>query len=488
MGHDCSLRGSDGQQLASCVVIPPRLEPLLEAGAAPRELARRFAAAGKVLYLVGGSVRDALLNRSGGDTDLDFATDARPEEIRAIVGEWAHDLYLAGEAFGTIGAIRRGQVHEITTFRREVYRDDSRKPKVTFSDDIETDLSRRDFTVNAMAIRVPGGDEMPEMVDPYGGLADLASQTLRCPLDPHISFGDDPLRMLRLYRFVSQLGFVPDDAAVAAVAEMRDRLAVVSAERIQGEFDKLMLGEHVGVALWGLVRSGLAAEFIPELPALAVEQDPVHRHKDVLAHTIAVVEKTSSDLKVRLAALFHDIGKPATRRFESGGVSFHHHEVVGARMTRERMRALRYGKQVTNDVSQLVFLHMRPHTYKMGWTDSAVRRYVRDAGNLLGPLNELVRCDVTTRNAKRARSIERRIDELEARIVELRKQEELDALRPPIDGNEVMQYLELEPGPLIGEAMKLLYEHRIEHGPYSPEEAYALLDEWRAGGASVGDP
>ena len=459
-------------------VIPPRLEPLLESGAAPRQLAARFAAVGKVLYLVGGSVRDALLGRSEADTDLDFATDARPDEIRSIVGDWAHDLYLAGQAFGTIGAIRDGQVHEITTFRSEVYRDDSRKPSVTFSEDIETDLSRRDFTVNAMAIRVSGDDSVPEMVDPHGGLADLAAQMLRCPLDPHTSFGDDPLRMLRLFRFVSQLGFAPDEAAVAAVEEMRGRLAVVSRERIQVEFDKLMLGDHVGVALWGLVNTGLAEEFVPELPALAVEQDPIHRHKDVLAHTIAVVEKTSPDLAVRLAALFHDIGKPATRRFEGGGVSFHHHEVVGARMTRERMRELRYSKQVTDEVSQLVFLHMRPHTYKMGWTDSAVRRYVRDAGDLLDRLNELVRCDVTTRNARRARAIERRIDELEERIVELRKQEELDALRPPIDGNDVMRYLDLEPGPRVGEAMRLLYEHRIDHGPFTREEAYALLDEW----------
>jgi poly(A) polymerase len=471
--------------LPLAAVIPPRLEPLLEAGTAPRLLADRFAAAGKVLYLVGGSVRDALLGRSTDDGDLDFATDARPDEIRGIVADWAHDLYLAGETFGTIGAIRDGRVYEITTFRSEVYREESRKPVVTFSDDIATDLSRRDFTVNALAIQLPGGDETPEMIDPHGGLADLATQALRCPLDPHVSFGDDPLRMLRLYRFVAQLGFVPDAAAVAAVEEMRSRLSVVSAERIQAEFDKLMVGEHVGVALWGLVNSGLAGEFLPELPALAVEQDPVHRHKDVLAHTIAVVEKTSPIVELRLAALFHDVGKPATRRFEGGGVSFHHHEVVGARMARERMRALRYGKHVTDDVSQLVFLHMRPHTYKMGWSDSAVRRYVRDAGPLLDNLNELVRCDVTTRNAKRARAIERRIDELEARIVELREQEELDSLRPPIDGHAVMQYLNLAPGPQIGEVMRMLYEHRIEHGPYTVEEAHALLDEWAAGRADT---
>jgi poly(A) polymerase len=342
-------------------------------------------------------------------------------------------------------------------------------------------LSRRDFTVNSLAIRLPGGDAAPEMIDLYGGLDDLAAQLLRCPLDPHISFADDPLRMLRLFRFVSQLGFLPHDSVLSAVREMHSRLEVVSAERIQGEFDKLMAGEHVGAALWGLLDTGLAAEFIPELPALAVEQDPVHRHKDVLAHTVAVVEKTSPQVALRLAALFHDIGKPATRRFEAGGVTFHHHEVVGARMTRERMNALRYSKQMTEDVSRLVFLHMRPHTYKMGWTDSAVRRYVRDAGPLLPLLNELVRCDVTTRNAKRARAISRRIDELEVRIDELGKLEELSALRPPIDGHEVIAHLELQPGPIVGEVMKMLYEHRIDHGPYSREEAFALLDEWRAG-------
>ncbi len=467
-------------------MIPSRLEPLLDTGAAPRELALRFAASGKVLYLVGGSVRDALLGRTATGTDLDFATDARPDETRTIVSDWAHDLYLAGQTFGTIGAIKDGHVYEITTFRSEVYREDSRKPVVTFSDHIDTDLSRRDFTVNAMAIRLPASGEAPEMIDPHGGLSDLAAAVLRCPLDPHVSFGDDPLRMVRLFRFVSQLGFVPDDAALAAVREMAARLGVVSAERIRAELDKLMTGEFVGPALWGLLDSGLAAEFLPELPALAVEQDPVHRHKDVLAHTVAVVEKVAAveeagpDLTLRLAALFHDVGKPATRRFEDGGVTFHHHEVVGARMTKERMAALRYSNQMVDDVSRLVFLHMRPHTYKMGWTDSAVRRYVRDAGPLLDKLNALVRCDVTTRNVKRARAIERRITELEERIVELRQQEELDALRPPIDGNAVMAHLGLPPGPLVGEAVRLLTEHRIEHGPFTDQEALALLDAWWA--------
>ncbi len=459
--------------------IPPRLRTILAPGTPARELAERFAAAGHVLYLVGGSVRDALLDRPG--KDLDFATDARPDEIREIVRPWAEDLYLAGQAFGTVGAIRDGRVHEITTFRSEVYRDESRKPRVTFSDDIEEDLSRRDLTVNAMALRIPvAAGEAPRMVDPHGGLVDLHEGILRTPLDPEVSFGDDPLRMLRLFRFVATLGFTPDPAAVDAVRRMHPRLAIVSAERIREEFDRLLVGGWVGPALWGLVETGLGEEFLPELPALGAAHDPIHRHKDVLAHTIAVVEKCSPRLELRLAAAFHDVGKPATRRFEAGGVTFHHHEVVGARMTRERLEALRYPRHTIERVCRLVFLHMRPHTYKMGWTDSAVRRYVRDAGPLLEDLNELVRCDVTTRNRRRARAIARRIDELEERIAELRAREELDRLRPPIDGNQVMAYLGIEPGPTVGEIMRMLYERRIEDGPYGEEEAYRMLDAWRA--------
>ncbi len=458
-------------------MLPPRFAALLEPGAPAAELGRIYGDAGHELYLVGGSVRDLLLSRDTAP-DLDFATDARPAETKALVGEWADDLYTVGEEFGTVGVVKDGTTLEITTFRAEVYRDDSRKPHVEYSADIVTDLSRRDFTVNALALRVDDGQ--PAMLDPYGGLEDLDARVLRTPLEPEVSFGDDPLRMLRLFRFVATLGFRPDPAAESAAKAMRERLGIISAERIRDELSKLLKGAHVGEALRGLVRSGLAEEFLPEFPALALEQDPHHHHKDVLAHTIAVVEKCPTKLEVRLAALLHDIGKPATRAFGPEGVSFHHHEAVGARMARERLRKLRYPNRVVEDVSELVYLHMRPHTYKLGWTDRAVRRYVRDAGHLLDELNTLVRCDVTTRSQKRARAIERRIDELEERIAELREREELDRIRPPIDGHQVMQHLGIEPGPVVGEAMDMLLEHRLDEGPYSEEEAYRLLDEWWA--------
>ncbi len=466
-------------------MVPERLKWLAEPGSPPIELARRFAAYGHTLCLVGGSVRDALMGRA--HQDLDFATDAPPEQIKAVVEGWADAIYTVGEAFGTVGVRKRDQTFEVTTFRAEVYREESRKPVVKFSTTIEEDLSRRDFTINAMAIHLPD----LEVIDPYGGLADLAAGVLRTPIDPHISFSDDPLRMLRLYRFQATLGFTPDDAAEVAVKEMADRLRIVSAERIRDEFSKLMVAEDPGPALWGLVRSGLVDQFLPELPALAMEQDPVHRHKDVLAHTIAVTQKASpGNLRLRLACLLHDIGKPATRQVTSKGVSFHHHEVVGARMARERLRALRFPKEVVEDVATLVFLHLRPHTLKMGWTDSAVRRYVRDAGHLLGDLNELVRCDVTTGNPRRAAAIQRRIDELEERIAVLEQQEELARLRPPINGHQVMSYLGIRPGPQVGEIMDLLLERRIEEGPYSEEEAYRLVREWalRHGLPDPGDP
>lgn len=446
---------------------------LVDPALPPMQLGQRFAAAGYELFLVGGSVRDAFLERDH-EMDYDFATDARPDDIEKLLREWADTVYTVGKTFGTVAGIKDGHTIEVTTFREEVYRDDSRKPRVDFSDDIEVDLSRRDFTINAMAIAFPE----VEPIDPHGGAADLAARVLRTPLAPEISFSDDPLRMLRLFRFQATLGFIPDPATLAAARNMVDRLEIVSCERIRDEFSKLIVADDPGPALEGLVATGLADKFIPEVPALAMEQDPVHRHKDVLSHTIAVTCKASPDLILRLAALLHDIGKPATREFGPGGVSFHHHEVVGARMAKKRLRELRYPKQIVDDVSKLVFLHLRPHTLDLGWTDSAVRRYVRDAGDLLSRLNELVRCDVTTGNRRRAQAIQRRIDDLEERIERLAAEEEIAKLRPPIDGRQVMEYLGIQPSPLVGEIMDMLLERRIDEGAFSPEEAFEMVREF----------
>ncbi|MDH3306251.1 MAG: CCA tRNA nucleotidyltransferase [Acidimicrobiia bacterium] len=452
-------------------MVPERLAWLVADDAPAARLGRRFSDAGHELYLVGGSLRDALLGRP--HSDLDFATDARPERIKEIV-EGVGPIFTMGEAFGTIG-VREGElIHEITTFREEVYRDDSRKPGVTFSDEITTDLSRRDFTVNAIALKLPAA----EIVDPFDGLVDMARRELRTPLTPEISFTDDPLRMLRLYRFVATLDFEPDPAAERAVVEMAGRLEIVSSERIRDELSKLLVAPSPARGLRAIVSTGLADYFLPELRDLVEQSDPLHRHKDVWEHTLAVVEKTEPELRIRLAALLHDIGKPATREFVQGGVTFHHHEVVGARMARARLRSLRYPKSLVDEVGQLVFLHLRPHTFKMGWTDSAVRRYVRDAGDLLDDLNQLVRCDVTTGNQRRADAIQRRIDELEERIEVLGEQEELARLRPPIDGNRVMEFLGIPPGPAVGTIMKRLMEHRIEHGPFSEDEALELVAHW----------
>jgi poly(A) polymerase len=353
---------------------------------------------------------------------------------------------------------------------------------VSFADDIEADLSRRDFTVNAMALRVTGApDEAPELIDPFGGVADLASGVLRTPLAPEVSFSDDPLRMLRAARFLAGYGLVPEPDLVAAVESMVARLEIVSAERVRDELCKLMVVDEPSAGLWFLVDTGIADIILPELPAMRVEQDPIHRHKDVLAHTIAVVAKTSPDLVVRMAALLHDVGKPKTRSFGPRGVSFHHHEVVGARMARDRLRALRFPNDQTEAITQLVYLHLRFHGYGDDlWTDAAVRRYVRDAGPLLDRLNELTRCDCTTRNARRAAALSARMDALEARIVELREREELEAIRPDLDGEAVMRHLGIPPGRAVGEALAMLLEARLEEGPLDEAEAYRRLDEWWA--------
>ena len=481
-------------------MIPERFAPVL------RELdpvAERFRAAGHQLYLVGGTVRDLLVDSGRSDYDLDLTTDARPPEIKACLEGWADAIWSQGEKFGTIGAHKidaatgETRVYEITTFRAEAYTDDSRKPHVVFADEIEADLSRRDFTVNAMALDLTAGSDTPELVDPFDGAVDLVQRVLRTPIGPEISFSDDPLRMLRAARFIARYQLQPSEQLVAAVEEMAPRLEIVSAERISDELDKLMVVDHPADGLWFLVDTGLAEQFLPELPNMRLEHDPIHRHKDVLTHSIAVVEnvrpphehpaivagtRPTFDFRLtRLAALFHDVGKPKTRGYQQGkGTTFHHHDAVGARMTKKRMAALRYSNDDIKAVSELVALHLRFHTYSMGWSDSAVRRYVRDAGPLLQELNVLTRCDCTTRNAKKAARLSRRMDDLEVRIDELAAAEELAALRPEMDGNEVIDHLGVDPGRVVGEAMKFLMEIRLDEGLIGDAEIRKRLDAWYA--------
>jgi poly(A) polymerase len=454
--------------------VPPRLEPLLAPGSPAQRVAAALTGAGYECYLVGGSVRDALVGRQRPTPENDFATNARPDAIEDLLRPIGRNVVLVGARFGTVSATVDGVPCEVTTFRSDVYHPESRKPEVVFGDDIETDLSRRDFSVNAMALRLPD----PVLIDPFDGAVDLAAGTLRTPIAPDVSFTDDPLRMLRAARFIAGFGLEPVPELLDAVGEHRGRLEIVSAERIRDELSKLLVVDDPAPGLWFLARTKLSDEFLPELNAMQLEQDPIHHHKDVLAHTIAVVQKVSPDLLLRLAALLHDVGKPKTRSFEHGRASFHHHEVVGARMARERLTALRYPKDVIEDVTQLVYLHLRIHTYAMGWTDSAVRRYVRDAGPLLDQLNELQRCDCTTRNERKARALERRMDDLVARIDALAAEEELRAIRPPLDGRQVMEFLGVPPGPVIGDALDFLLEARLDEGPIDEADAFARLATW----------
>ena len=468
-------------------VIPARATALLDVVA---PLAERFGAAGHRLFLVGGVVRDLVIDRVAERNDLDLTTDATPDVIKALVRPVASAVWTQGERFGTIGCTIDGETYEITTHRAEAYQPDSRQPEVVFSTDIEADLSRRDFTVNAIALEVTGSS--PQLFDPFGGLADLNASVLRTPLEPEISFSDDPLRMMRAARFIASFGLTPVPELVSAVHEMAGRLQIVSAERIRDELCKLVVVADPSAGLYFLNDSGLAASFLPELPSMRLEQDPIHRHKDVLAHTIAVVAKAPPELLVRLSALFHDIAKPTTRSIGPNGVSFHHHEVVGARMTRDRMRALKFSNEMVDQVSQLVYLHLRFHTYEMGWTDAAVRRFVRDAGPLLSELLALTRSDCTTRNQRKADALARRIDDLEVRIAELAAHEELASIRPDLDGRQIMDHLGLGAGPDVGQALGHLLELRLDRGPMEPGEAYRELDLWWAdrdgpGGSSDGD-
>ena len=454
------------------------------------DLAGRFDAAGHELYLVGGTVRDTLLDGSrardagveqpeGAAPDLDFATSASPAESEAVLRGWADAVWLTGAKFGTVSGHKGPCKIEVTTYRSDVYTTGSRHPEVTFSSSIEADLSRRDFTVNAMAVRLPH----KLFIDPFGGLADLKAKVLRTPVAPETSFGDDPLRMLRLCRFAAKLGAHPDEAAAKAATTMAAQLATISGERVRDELCKLVTADYAAVGLDLFCETGLAEVVLPELPALRMERDPLHHHKDVYTHTLAVVERCpAGDVTLRLAALLHDIGKPATREFlPDGRVTFHHHEVVGARMARARMRALRFSGDMVDDVAALIALHLRFHGYSdQGWTDSAVRRYVRDAGSdaQLRRLNQLTRADVTTQNERKARRLADAMNDLEQRIERLAEQEQISAIRPALDGNQIMEHLGIPPGPLVGQARSYLLERRLDDGPMTSEQAYALLDAW----------
>lgn len=453
------------------------------------ELGAIFSAGGYDLALVGGPVRDAFLGRVTDLSDLDFTTNAHPEQILQLLKGWAENTWDTGIAFGTISALKDHRQIEITTYRTENYDQDSRKPTVKFGTSLAEDLSRRDFTINSMALT------LPDLVftDLYDGLDDLAARRIRTPLSPQISFDDDPLRMMRAARFAGQLGFEVVPEVADAIKEQASRIEIVSAERIRDELVKMILSDNPRLALTVLVETGLAERVLPELPLLQLEEDEHHHHKDVYEHTLKVLEQAielekshephmERDLTLRLAALLHDIGKPKTRKFESDGrVSFHHHEVVGARMTKKRMKALRFSNEQIDDVSRLVELHLRFHGYGTGeWSDSAVRRYVRDAGPLLSRLHKLTRADSTTRNRNRAARLQKAYDSLEKRIEVLEEQEELNAIRPDLDGQQIMEILGISPGREVGEAYKFLLELRLDRGPLSPQLAQQELLAWWA--------
>jgi poly(A) polymerase len=457
-----------------------RIAPVID------ELGARFRAAGEEIALVGGPVRDAMLGRL--HNDLDFTTSARPDATERILRGWADAIWDMGRAFGTIGCRKGPWQVEITTYRSEQYDAASRKPTVDFGDSLAGDLGRRDFTVNAMAVALPERT----FEDPYGGVVDLAHQVLRTPGRPEDSFSDDPLRMMRAARFAAQLGFTVDASVVAAMTDMAQRIEIVSAERVRDELVKLVMAPYPRLGLTLLVQTGLAEQVLPELPALALERDEHHRHKDVYEHSLTVLEQSidledrlpggGPDFVSRFAALLHDVGKPRTRRFQPDGtVTFHHHDAVGAKMVRRRMKALRFSNDDIDAVSKLVELHLRFHGYGTGeWTDSAVRRYVRDAGDQLERLHVLTRADCTTRNRRKAERLRRTYDDLEERIARLAEQEELAAIRPDLDGNQIMRILGIGPGREVGEAYKFLLELRMDNGPMSPEDAETALRAWWA--------
>jgi len=451
---------------------------------AATDLAKQFKAAGFKLALVGGPVRDAILGRLG--NDLDFTTDALPKQSEKILEKWADSVWDIGAAFGTVAG-KKGEITvEITTYRSESYDPTSRKPDVEFGKSIEADLARRDFTINAMALELT--TEQPTFIDLFNGVTDLQNKLIKTPGKPEDSFTDDPLRMMRAARFMSQLNFAVDPAIIAAIKNMSSRLEIISAERIRDEFTKIILSPAPRIGITLLVETGLADYFLPEVPKLKLEIDEHHHHKDVYEHSLTVLEQAigleqrlgGPNLTLRLAALLHDIGKPKTKQLiPGGGVSFHHHEVVGARMCKERLKKLRFDNHLINDVAKLTFLHLRFHGYGSGeWTDSAVRRYVRDAGELLTHLHLLTRADCTTRNKKKAEGLAKTYDQLEKRIEDLMAQEELNKIRPDLTGDEIMQILGIKPSPIVGKAYEFLLELRLEHGPQGEEKAKEELLKW----------
>ena len=453
---------------------------------AATSLATAFKAAGFKLALVGGPVRDAILGRLG--NDLDFTTNAHPKESEKILNKWADSVWDIGAAFGTVAG-KKGEITvEITTYRSENYEKDSRKPAVEFGENIEGDLSRRDFTINAMALELTTDE--PTFIDLFNGVDDLENKIIKTPGKPSDSFTDDPLRMMRAARFMSQLNFTIDESVLVAIKEMAHRLSIISSERIRDEFIKIIMSDNPRLGITLLVECGLADIFLPEIPKLKLEIDEHHHHKDVYEHSLTVLEQAialearlgGANLTLRLAALLHDIGKPKTKALiAGGGVSFHHHEVVGAKMTKERLRTLRFDNHIVKDVGQLVFLHLRFHGYGSGeWTDSAVRRYVRDAGELLDHLHLLTRADCTTRNQKKAQLLANTYDQLEQRIKELMQQEELNKIRPDLTGEQIMQILNIKPSPMVGKAYDFLLELRLENGPIGEDKAKeALLTWWK---------
>ena len=453
---------------------------------AATSLATAFKAAGFKLALVGGPVRDAILGRLG--NDLDFTTNAHPKESEKILKKWADSVWDIGAAFGTVAG-KKGEITvEITTYRSENYEKDSRKPSVEFGENIEGDLSRRDFTINAMALELTTDE--PTFIDLFNGVDDLQNKIIKTPGKPSDSFTDDPLRMMRAARFMSQLNFTIDESVLVAIKEMAHRLSIISSERVRDEFIKIIMSDNPRLGISLLVECGLADIFLPEIPKLKLEIDEHHHHKDVYEHSLTVLEQAialeerlgGANLTLRLAALLHDIGKPKTKALiAGGGVSFHHHEVVGAKMTKERLRTLRFDNHIVKDVGQLVFLHLRFHGYGSGeWTDSAVRRYVRDAGELLDHLHLLTRADCTTRNQKKAQLLANTYDQLEQRIKELMQQEELNKIRPDLTGEQIMQILNIKASPMVGKAYDFLLELRLENGPIGEDKATeALLTWWK---------